>query len=59
MTKLMVASRSSAHVRKNGRIMIMCPVSHVLRYVVTEQILVRFVAGDLDENFFFGGGGGI
>jgi len=37
----------------------MCPVSHVLRYVVTEQILVRFVAGDLDENFFFGGGGGI
>ena len=58
MTKPMVASRSSANAHKNGRIMIMCPVSHVLRYVVTEQILVRFVAGDLHENFFFWRGKG-
>jgi hypothetical protein len=47
MTKLMVASRSSANAHKSGRIMIMCPVSHMLWYVVTEQILVPFVAGDL------------
>ena len=32
MTKQMVASRSSANAHKNGRIMIMCPVSHILRY---------------------------
>jgi len=54
MTKLMVASRSSANAHKNGRFMIMCPVSHVLRYVVTEHILVRIFAGDLYERNFGG-----